>query len=184
MSNSVDQFPANFDAHLEELRQSRELLLQAAESAPLDDHVTGINPDHWSVAEIIFHLHLAEKRTMAGLKRSLESPARVAAAAESTLRIEWERIRSVIGTRTMKAKAPPRVEPSNAPSRAEAIGLIQQSRQELLAALQNVSYQELLAVSMPHPFERVGILTGVGWLSAIAFHDIRHAEQIREMKLS
>jgi hypothetical protein len=181
---NIDQFPASLEARLEELRRAREHLLQEVGSSPNDDGATGRNPDKWSVAEIVYHLHLAEKGTLARLKRALESPGQGAAADEKVLREEWERLRTVVGTRAVKVKAPPRIAPTNAPQRSEAIALIRQSRQDLLATLQTVSYKDLLCVSMPHPFEPIGVLTGAGWLSATAFHDLRHADQIREMKQS
>lgn len=184
MKTTFEQFPTCLEARLEDLRRARGHLLQEAESAPMDDEATGTNPDKWSVAEIVFHLHLAEKGTLAGLKRALESPAQGAAADEKVLREEWERLRNLVGTRAVKVKAPPRIAPTNAPQRSEAIALIHQSRQELLATLQTISYKDLLCVSMAHPFEPIGVLTGAGWLSATAFHDLRHAGQIREMKQS
>jgi len=199
MRNGFDQFPESLEARLEELRQARMELLEAAESASHDDHVTGTSADQWSVAEIVFHLHLAEKRTVAGLKRALESPlrpdrqarpdrparpARLVRPDDASLLAEWEKIRSVIGARAVRVNAPPRVEPVNAPLRVDAIKLIRQSRQELLATIQTVTFDELLVISMPHPFAAVGTLTGAGWLSAIAFHDLRHTAQIRGMKAS
>ena len=184
METTFEQFPTSLEARLEELRQAREHLLQEAGSAPNDDETSGTNPDKWSVAEIIFHLHLAEKGTLAGLKRALASPSQGTAADEKVLREEWERVRTLVGTRAVKVKAPPRVAPTNAPRRSEAIALIRQSRQELLATLQTVSYKDLICVSMPHPFAALGTLTGAGWLSATAFHDLRHIQQIREMKQS
>lgn len=176
-----EHFPTTLEARLEELREARAELIQAAVSAPQDDARTGTPGGPWSIAEIVFHLHLAEMRTTKGLKRALESPTRNAAADEAALRTEWERVRVLVGTRAVKVKAPPRVEPLNAPARAEAIRLIDQSRQDLLAAIQSVSYPELLSVSLPHPLETIGMLTGAGWLSVTAFHDLRHIQQIREM---
>ncbi|MHB8653199.1 MAG: DinB family protein [Terriglobia bacterium] len=184
MKINLDQFPTTIEERLEDLRRAREHLLQAAESAPTDDEATGTNPDQWSVAEIVFHLHLAEKGTLAGLKRTLALPGQGAVPDEKVLREEWERIRTQVGTRAVKVKSPLRVAPANAPLRLEAIALIRQSRQELLATIQTVSYEDLLCVSMPHPFATLGVLTGAGWLSATAFHDLRHAEQIREIKQS
>lgn len=183
MKTTFEQFPTSLEARLEELRRAREHLLREVGSAPMDDEATGTNPDQWTVAEIIFHLHLAEKGTLARLKQALESPSRGPTADEKVLREEWERLRTLVGTRVVKVKAPPRVAPTNAPRRSEAIALIRQSRQELLATLQTVSYKDLLCVSMPHPFAALGALTGAGWLSATAFHDLRYAGQIREMKL-
>ena len=181
MKNSLEEFPTCLEARLEELQQARASLIQVAELAPEDDGITGKDSDRWSVAEIIFHLHLAEKRTAGGLKRVLDSEARNALAEETFLRTEWERVRSVVGTRTVHVKSPPRVVPTNTPKRVDALALIRQSRQELLSAIQAATYEDLLCVSMPHPFEVVGVLTGAGWLSVTAFHDLRHAQQIRAM---
>jgi hypothetical protein len=178
---TFEQYPTTLEARLEELREARAELIQAAVLAPQDDARTGTLGAPWSIAEIFFHLHLAEIRTTKGLKRALESPARNTAADEAALRTEWERVRVLVGTRAVKVKAPPRVEPLNAPARAEAIRLIEQSRQELLAAIQSASYQDLLSVSLPHPLEAIGTLTGAGWLSVTAFHDLRHVQQIHEM---
>ena len=184
MKPAFDQFPTCLEARLDELRQARFHFLQEVDSAPNDDERVATPADKWCIAEIVYHLHLAETRTAAGLKRALEASTRGTLADDVTLRVEWERVRTMVGQRTVKVKAPPRVEPCNAPSRAEAIKLIQHSRQELLATVQAVAYDELLAISMPHPFAAVGTLTGAGWLSATAFHDLRHIEQIREMKQS
>jgi len=184
MITTFEQFPTTIEARLEDLRRAREHLLQEAESAPMDDEATGMNPGQWSVAEIVFHLYLSEKGTLVGLKRSLALPGQGAVPNEKVLREEWERIRTQVGTRAVKVKSPLRVAPANAPRRSEAIALIRQSRQELLATIQTVSYEDLLCVSMPHPFAALGVLTGAGWLSATAFHDLRHAEQIREIKQS
>ena len=180
MNPCFNQFPMTLEARLEELQQARESLIQVAELAPEDDGLTGRDPDKWSVAEIVFHLHLVEKRTAAGLKRALELQTRSAPAEETFLRTEWERVRSVVGTRKVLVRAPLRVVPTNAPKRSDALALIRQSRQELLAAIQAATYQDLICISMPHPFEVVGVLTGAGWLSVTAFHDLRHAQQIRE----
>lgn len=181
MNLCFNQFPLTMEARLEELRQARASLIQVAELAPEDDELTGKDPDKWSVAEIIFHLHLAEKRTAAGLKRVLDSEVRSALTEETILKAEWERVRTFVGTRAFPVKAPPRVIPTNTPTRLDALALIRQSRQELLAAIQKATYGDLLSVSMPHPFEVVGVLTGAGWLSVTAFHEIRHAQQIRRV---
>jgi len=72
------------------------------------------------------------------------------------------------------------VVPANASDLAEGVELLRQSRQQLLDAVQNATYGDLLSVPMPHPFWAVGNLTGAGWLSVAAYHELRHAEQIRE----
>jgi hypothetical protein len=48
--------------------------------------------------------------------------------------------------------------------------------------LSQVTLDELASISMPHPLEGIGTLTGAGWVSLIAYHERRHTEQIREIK--
>src|SRR6266404_9957373 len=124
MSTCFEQFPNCLEARLEELRQARAHILQEVELAPIDDEATGTNADKWSIAEIVFHLHLVEKRIRMGLKRVLESSARGALADETNLRTEWERLRSFVGARAIRVKAPPWVAPRNAPKRADAVALV------------------------------------------------------------
>ena len=102
--------------------------------------------------------------------------------SDDRLRAEWEQIRAVSANREMRMKAPERVVPTDAPSLAEIIDCLRQSRQKLLAMLSEVSLDELASVSMPHPLESVGKLTGAGWVSLIAYHERRHTEQIRQIK--
>jgi len=61
------------------------------------------------------------------LRKALDSPARATVADVDQLRIEWERIRTLVGTRRTKMQAPPRVVPANPPGLADGV--------ELLAAL-------------------------------------------------
>lgn len=116
------------------------------------------------------------------LTKALDSAPRSLFVDEQALRAEWMHIKTLIGTRVTKAQAPPRVVPTDAPDLTVALALLDQSRQHLLETIRGATYDDLLSISMPHPFPAVGTLTGAGWLSVVAYHDLRHAEQIREQR--
>ena len=59
--------------------------------------------------------------------------------------------------------------------------MLDQSRQQLLELPGRATLEELASISAPHPFAAVGTLTGATWLSVIAFHEIRHAEQLEKL---
>jgi hypothetical protein len=180
VSENLIGFPQGFEDRLEELRRSRALLLQeiGAAKAASAPGPSGLNA--WSAAEVVYHVYLSEKSIARMLKRALESTARSTVADTGQLRAEWERIRRLIFVDRAKVQAPPRVVPENAPDLADGVELLRESRQQLLVAIGNATYDDLLSVSMPHPFQVVGTLTGAGWLSVVAYHDLRHAEQVRE----
>jgi hypothetical protein len=180
VSENLIGFPQGLEDRLEELRRSRALLLQeiGAAKAASAPGPSGLNA--WSAAEVVYHVYLSEKSIARMLKRALESTARSTVADTGQLRAEWERIRRLIFVDRAKVQAPPRVVPENAPDLADGVELLRESRQQLLVAIGNATYDDLLSVSMPHPFQVVGTLTGAGWLSVVAYHDLRHAEQVRE----
>jgi hypothetical protein len=162
-----------------ELETARARLLAAIETtrthsgrAPADGR--------WSVSEIAYHLHLAENATAQGLGKRLASKERGEPASEARLLEEWERIRATVGRRTVKAQASARVVPENPPELDRALELLAQSRRALLGVLEGAAYEDLLSIDLPHPLQAIGLLTGASWLSSTAYHDLRHAEQIRE----
>jgi hypothetical protein len=176
------QFPVTLEDHLTELAEARARLLAEIGSDPSETAPALSESGRWSVAETVYHLHLAEAGISRMLEKALRSGERHSRMSDDHLRAEWERIRTLSGNRQMRANAPSSAVPANAPDLAEAIERLHQSRQKLLEILNPTSLDELASISMPHPLEGVGKLTGAGWVSLIAYHELRHTEQIREIK--
>jgi DinB family protein len=194
------EFPTGLDARLAHLDQVRAALLREVEAVageagfspagpPESNPVgtdaapkAGATTDEWSVAEIVYHLHLSEKSIARLLRKRLASTDRHQPAGEEQLRTEWERVARLVGIREPKVKAPAFAEPTQAPALAAGIELLGQSRQALLEVVRSVPYADLLSISAPHPFDAIGTLTGASWLSVDAFHEHRHTEQIQEMR--
>lgn len=172
-------FPATLGDRLGELTKARAALMteiESALSAPAPS-----DPTRWSLEEIVYHLYLAESSITRMLAKALQSCERHARVADDQLRAEWERIRLLLTNRQARANAPAAVVPNNAPPVAQAVEQLMQSRQQLLQLLDQVSLDDLASISMPHPIQAIGQLTGAGWLSLIGYHERRHTEQIREL---
>lgn len=177
-------FPATLEDRLAELDATRTSLMAELEIWERQADSVQAEPGRWSVAEIIYHLHMAESSILKGLHRLLTSGPRLARASDETLRSEWERLRALVGTRGAPQSAPSSVVPVNAPGFDQGIELLKKSRVELLEMLRGFGLDDLASITMPHPFQIIGTLTGAGWLSTISFHELRHTEQIRELRPS
>ena len=118
---------------------------------------------------------------MRALKKALLSGDRHEPAGDERLRAEWERVRQVVAVRGAPAKAPAFVAPDGAPALDAAVELLRQTRQALIENVGGTTYEQLLCITLLHPFETVGLLTGAGWLSFIAAHEERHTRQIEAL---
>ncbi|HLW79347.1 MAG TPA: DinB family protein [Terriglobia bacterium] len=177
MKTVFEAFPATLEARWRELHEARAGLLESVESRP-SAAGAALESGQWSVVEIVYHLYLVEKGTVRLLRKRLAAGERHEPATDERLRAEWERVRSLVATRSAKADAPTFVVPNAAPALGEGLELLQQSRQSLVDLVGGATYPDLVSISAAHPFETVGLLTGAGWLSLVAAHEERHAQQI------
>jgi hypothetical protein len=180
MTATVQQYPTTMAERLVELERVRAALLSELGDGSLDSPST--EEGRWSVGEIAYHLFLVESRITGLLKMVLGSEKRHEKATDEKLRSEWELTSSRAGNPEIRTSAPAGTIPENAPRLAESLKLLDKSRADLLATLSSVSLDELASVSAPHPMEVIGTLTGAGWLSLIAHHEIRHTRQIHNIK--
>ena len=176
MPEALDNYPRTIGERRAEVELSRGTLVSAIESA----RTAGFTADGWSVAQIAYHLYLTEDSVVRMLSRSLASSERGEIATEERLIEEWERLRSLVGRRTMKAQSPTRVVPNDAPTIDEVLRLLAESRRALLGLIAGTDAVSLASIYGPHPLKAVGTLAGLSWLSMIAFHELRHSEQVRE----
>jgi hypothetical protein len=167
---------------LAELADARAQLMAELDSGATATPSAPSDSDRWTMAETAHHLHLAEAGIAGMLTKALRSGERHARVSDEHLRAEWERIRVLVGTRATRVQAPAPAVPADAPALAETVEHLHQSRQTLLEILSQASLDDLASISMPHPIEGIGNLTGAGWVSLIGYHERRHTEQIREIK--
>lgn len=189
MRDLFDDYPASLDARWKVLEAAREHLLRELSLGTSLPGAHRAEPGRWSPGEIVFHIYKTERSVVRLFQKALATDPKSPAlhhsmqgpAEEPVLRAEWDRIRRLVRWRHERAKAPGFVEPTDAPALAEGLRLLGESRQELTQTARGLSWEGLISIARPHPFEYVGVLTGAGWLSLIAAHELRHADQVREL---
>jgi DinB superfamily len=177
---SDKKFPQTIEERLAEINEDREILVgELAKMAIDSDKRTS---GGWSVADIIYHLHLTEG-LLTGLVTGLLNGPRGNQADEATLEQEWKLVRAAVARRReMKIEAPEPIVPKNTPSLAEGLELLKKSRAGLIAALAGVSTADLASVKAPHIAREIGEISGLGWISLMGAHELRHLDQIKELQ--
>jgi hypothetical protein len=176
MSNPLQEFPATLAARQAELEAARNALLELTK-----DGIDTKKENSWSVSEIVYHLYIVEKGVTAMIQKALASTEKGERKSDEHLKTEWQTIVGFAGNREEKVQAPSVVEPNNAPSLNESLELIKQSRIALLELINDTSFDQLACVSRPHLTREV-LISGPGWLTLIAHHELRHVEQLKELK--
>jgi hypothetical protein len=158
----------------------RAALLAAIEPIPEARREERPDPDCWSVAEVLEHLHRVER----GI-------ARLAAQGIERARVQGvgpERSEeSVLGLldafqlarRSQKIATPEPVAPRGAYTAAQALVALAESRQALLSTLASADGLALGQITYPHPL--LGVLSLYQWVLFVGQHEARHALQIQEI---
>jgi hypothetical protein len=126
-------------------------------------------PEKWSVLEVAEHIALAEGAMFSAVERAL-------AAGEKT-----EFLERVIPNRSIKAQAPESIVPSSKLTRDEVIAKLKESRAKTLKFAEETKLP-LKSHTFEHPFPAIGTLNAYHWLIYIPLHNIRHNQQIEEVK--
>lgn len=179
MSTALEVFPATLEQHVEGLAAARELLL-----AELSDGVDVKPSSGWSVSEIAHHVSLTTKTVTMGLSQTLSNSTNKKRKSAEELKTEWEGIAQRVPLRVNKLVAPEPLQPSGALLTSDSINLLKESHTELVNFLKSTSLDALASIEMPHPINKEMFISGPGWLSLVAYHDLRHLAQIKEIKQS
>ncbi len=175
--NVLEEFPATLEQRIAELTAANDCLLK--EVCDQED----IKPDSgWSTSENAYHLYITEKGIIGMLQKAIQSSDRIETKNDDALKKEWETIVSFTSNRQDRFNAPSFVVPTNSPKLSDTINLLTESHTNLCNLLKSTSFEELASIARPHPLERIGLISGLGWLSLIARHKLRHVEQIKELK--
>ena len=151
----------------------------AAVPAGLRDRKPG--PDRWSVAEVIEHLSMIERRVAALLTMQVTAArANGVGPDPDTSSVVASFVNAeVLTNRATKLVAPKLGVPSGAINSVSGTEALDQAQAAMLASLRNangVSLQDLVAA---HPV--LGPLNLYHFVVALGLHDARHAAQIREI---
>ncbi|MCI0336953.1 MAG: DinB family protein [Acidobacteria bacterium] len=163
------------------LKDSQQETLDALEKLSDEQLKFKPAPDRWSVIEVAEHILLAEGLLF----------ARVQAALASETNSEWETktkgksefIEKVMVNRQGRAQAPENIVPTGKLSRTELIAKFKEARAKTYKFTEETQLP-LKAHTAEHPFPVFGTLNAYQWLIYIPLHNIRHNQQIAEVKSS
>lgn len=138
-------------------------------------------PDRWSVGETAEHIMLADDRLFAGVQAALALPPNP--DWETKTRGKTEFLEKVMVDRSHKAQAPEAIQPQSKLSRDEVIQRYKEGRARATKFIEETQ-APLKEYTADHPFPVFGTLNAYQWLIYIPLHNMRHDQQIAEVKAS
>lgn len=136
------------------------------------------SPDRWSVGETAEHIVQAEVVIYRRMQVAIQSPVNPDWQTKTSGKAEL--LKRVILDRTQKATAPETTRPQGL-SRKEALLRFQKLRAEIISFAQRTDIP-LHEHTAEHPFPVVNTLSAYQWLLLVPLHQMRHCQQIAEVK--
>jgi DinB family protein len=138
-------------------------------------------PDRWSVGETAEHIVLAEALLFGSVQRAVDAPPNP--DWETKTRGKTEFIEKAMVDRTHKAIAPEAIQPHAKMSREEVIQRYKEQRAHAIQFAEETQVA-LKEHTVDHPFPVFGTLNAYQWLIYVPLHNMRHDQQIAEVKAS
>jgi len=162
------------------LDSERADLFAAVELVPTELRDQQPGPDRWSVAQVLQHLVMIEKRIGMGMTKWVSDavagnlgPETETSSVMSTLPLD------LIVDRSKRRNAPEEVRPAGDLDAASAWTALEQTRAQLRAAVLPGDGLALGEVIQPHPV--LGPINLYQWLLFLGSHEARHTAQVREI---
>ena len=137
-------------------------------------------PDRWSIGETAEHIMLAEAQLFSKLELAMASPANPDWEKKTAAKTAF--LEKVLVDRSHKAIAPETIRPLGLP-RDEVIRRYKEGRAKTLSFAQGTD-APLKGYTTEHPFPIFNTLNAYQWLLYIPLHNMRHDQQIAEVKAS
>ena len=137
--------------------------------------------DRWSVGETAEHIVLAEGLLFSKLEEAMANAPNPDWETKTAGKTEF--IERVMPDRSHKAQAPEPIQPHNKWTQEETIARYKELRARSLKLI-NETDTPLKNHTADHPFPVFGTLNAYQWLIYIPLHNIRHNQQITEVKNS
>lgn len=170
----------HLEAALSRLDESRAALRAAVEAVPAPLRERKPATGRWSVAEVLEHLALVERRYLAQLPEPIAAARQAGLGPETGPRSALPaEIGAMLADRTSRRPAPEIVVPSGTLDAAAALASAEEVRDEfrsMMAALDGLSLGNVI-----YAHHRFGPLNLYQWVEFIAAHESRHVQQVREV---
>ncbi|HVN09587.1 MAG TPA: DinB family protein [Patescibacteria group bacterium] len=161
-------------AIVELLNRAHMDFLEACERIPQNRWKKSPASGGWSAAEVVAHLTMVEATVWNGVREELSGrPKRYSL---------WNKMHipvSMSAWRAVKRKTPIPLDSTLVKPRDEALGEYSATRNRTLKLIAEQSARDLAPYRRQHPF--LGSLNLYDWMRVLAYHEIRHTKQIREI---
>ena len=164
----------------EHLRTQREVLRRSVDGVPVALREQRPQPDRWSVAEVLEHLAIVERRVALMISNVVATAPALGEGADSAAgsnQVLEQMSRLIDRSRRLETNDAGR--PSGNLNARDAWIALKASRNELMGVLERAKGLELSGFVRPHPF--LGPLNTYEWIAFVGGHDARHAAQIDEI---
>jgi hypothetical protein len=136
-------------------------------------------PEKWSVLEVAEHISMAEGLLFSQVERALANKPNP--DWETKTKGKTEFLERVMVNRDRKATAPESIVPTGKLSRDEALAKLNEGRAKTLKFAETTQ-EPLKSHTAEHPFPVFNTLNAYQWLIYIPLHNLRHNQQIEEVK--
>lgn len=163
------------------LRDSQKQTLDAVEGLSDEQWNFKPAPGKWSVGEVVEHIYLAEGLIFKQVEAAMAAPFNPNWKEKTKGKSEF--IERVMVNRTGKAQAPEQIVPVGKLTRSELMEKLKSARAATIKFAEQTE-APLKSHTSEHPFPVFNTLSAYNWLIYIPLHNIRHNQQIDEVKAS
>ena len=162
------------------LDTERSKLREAVELVPLESRNQAPSSDRWSVAQVLQHLAIIEKRIAMGMTKWIADARTAGLGPEvETSSVLNSLPLQLIADRSQPRNAPEEVRPREDSDPAAAWTALEQTRAALRAAILAGDGLALSQVVQPHPV--LGPINLYQWALFVGSHETRHTGQVSEI---
>ena len=165
---------------LELLDETRASLLMAVSRVPEEARDRRTSEGRWTVGEILDHLHRVDASFARRLQKIVaEARERGTPAETETSSVLGRLEQGAVTDRSRRIEAPEIVRPTPTARASDALAALRESRDAVRGGLIAASGLALGSIVLPHAV--LGSLDMYQWTLFVGWHEVRHAEQIREI---
>jgi hypothetical protein len=164
----------NLDPILALLSDTRSQFVAIVDGFPADRWRESPGDGRWSAGEIVAHTMQVEESIIAGARKTLKKPPYPVPFLK-----RFHLPLSLATTRGRKFKSPIPIDAKRVPDQPDYVTAITSCRRGTLDFIDEHRTENLKPWSFPHP--AFGPLNIYDWYRLIAYHELRHAKQIREV---
>jgi hypothetical protein len=160
--------------------RERATLRDAVERVPPELRDTQPGADRWSIAQVLQHLGIIERRVAIGMSKWIGEARQDAVGSETdTSSVMNSLPTDLIKDRTTRRNAPDEVRPTGDIDAKTAWATLESTRESLRSAFLGGDGLALSAVIQPHPI--LGPINLYQWMLFVGSHEERHTAQIIEI---